>query len=286
MESKLLGHMRVSKVGSPEVLVCKVHEDVVDLRPALETFQLRLSEEVPCRTAHLIHEDGSRRKLLVDSPTPPTALVEPQWCHARLVFDMPARVPGTKFKKVPVALRSINVQTMIKRGVPLGVAEGFRDSWEQSSHAKPALHKHNLILHYLECERQDPHGPDTQVARIDLHEFLACPGGDTKRVGKELKNYTLSPSHTFLLRKHQKYPSCGRLCTRWVRALTGRPEDIGVLLWEDHSKRQFHPGQKYAAANVKDYYLPGIVNFAVDIVKNCPDCIVWVPYRVISAAPR
>ena len=90
MESKVLGHMRVSKVGSQEVLVCKVHEDVVDMREALQTLHLRLTKEVQNQTVHLIHEHGSRVKIVVDSPTPPTVLVEPKWHHGCL--GEPARV--------------------------------------------------------------------------------------------------------------------------------------------------------------------------------------------------
>ena len=270
----MLGHLRVSQAGSPEVVLCKVHEDVVDLWDAVQAWGIVFHHDAAGHPAQLVHEDGTTVQVTIDEPTLARACLEPHWHSARLVFDITAKHGTPKMKEVPPAVRYVNVQSLIDQGVPVGVAEGFRDSWQKSSHAKPALHKHNLILKFLEAERTDPHGAQAQTARIALREFLACPGGDTKWVGKEFKHYTISSSHDFLLRKHTKYPAGGRLCTRWVRALTGRPEDIAVILWEDHSKKQFHPGQKYAAANVKDYYLPGVVNFAVDMVRNCPDCIV------------
>ena len=107
----------------------------------------------------------------------------------------------------------------------------------------------------------------------DLREFLACPSGDTKRMGHELMHYSLSPSGNMMLWHHKSYPQAGTCTTRWVRALTGTPDDVANVLWTDHhSKKQYHPRQRYAAANMKDYYLPGVVNFAIDMVKNCPDC--------------
>ena len=66
-----------------------------------------------------------------------------------LVFDMIVKHGTPKMKEVPPALCCMNVQSLINQGVPVGVAEGFRDSWQKSSHAKPALHKHDLILKLL-----------------------------------------------------------------------------------------------------------------------------------------
>ena len=55
----MLGHLRVSKAGSPEVVLCKVHEDVVDLWDAVQTLGLTFHDDAGAHHAHLIHEDGT-----------------------------------------------------------------------------------------------------------------------------------------------------------------------------------------------------------------------------------
>ena len=273
----MLGKIQVSLVGSRKSIDCIVRLDIVDLMPAVQAFKLSLHGN-PCARlkAHLVNSDGCHSAIVLESAHPPTALFEPMWRSSRLVIEDPGhRRDRADYKDVPHALQSVNVDALIKRGIPATVAEGFRASWDEAAQCKPALHRHNLIFEYLYQCKNAPHTPAAQTAKIDLREFLACPSGDTKRMGKELKMYTLSPSDDrVLLRRLTDYPSGGGSSTRWVTALQGAPEDVAETLWVDHSQKQFHPGQRYAAANVKDYYLPGVVKFAVDIVKNCPDCAV------------
>lgn len=270
----VLGKIRVTVVGSRKMVECTVRHDVVDLLPAVTDLKLSFShEEHREHGAYLITDQGRCQRLFISSMTPPTAMFEPDWRNARLVFDAPPyRRSKPSFKDVPANLKTVDINALVRMGVPLQVAEGFKDSWMKGSLCKLALHKHNLIYAYLAASKHEPHGSLAQASKIDLREFLACPSGDTKRMGKELKKYTLSPSGQGLLRHLKKYPSSGVDMSRWVVALTGTPEEVGHKLWVDHSEKQLHPGQRYAAANVKDFYLPGVVNFALDMVKSCPDC--------------
>ena len=260
--------------GTNKSVQCTVRTDIVDLIPAVIAFKLSFQdEEHRAHSGRLIHETGDATTVSIDGPHPLTSSMPGIWPHGRLVLDKPAyRHERPEYKDVPCTISAVNVAALIDAGLPPAVAEGFRDGWERAAQCKPALHKHNLIFEYLKNQQEAPHSAAFQISKVDLREFLACPSGDTKRMGRELKNYMLSPNGGMLLRRRTSYPEGGTGTTRWVRALQGTPAEVAHVLWIDHSQKQYHPGQRYAAANVKDYYLPGVVNFAVDMVKNCPDC--------------